>query len=197
MVRELIKHYQPFNEQEAFDKEAILSFIDRNPDYLLRTNPIAHFTVSSIVVNPAMDKIVFAHHNIYKSWGWLGGHNDGDDRLLNVALKETEEETGLVTLKPFDEEIFLLDTIYVPNHIKHGKHISDHLHLNATFLIIADETEPLVVNHEENSGVRWFAINEVLKFVNEPRMLPIYQKAFKKIALIKQARIDAVFSIAK
>lgn len=185
MLKQQIEAYQPFNEQEAFDKKAILSFIERNPDYLLRTNLIAHFTVSTIVVNKSMDKVLFAHHNIYKSWGWLGGHNDGDEDMLRVALKETEEESGLKQISAFSHEIFLLDTIYVPNHVKHGHHVSDHLHLNATFLVIADEEEKPVVNIEENSGVQWFPIQSVLQVVSEPRMIPIYQKAFQKIKLIK------------
>jgi 8-oxo-dGTP pyrophosphatase MutT (NUDIX family) len=192
MLREQIEAYQPFNEQEAFDKKAILAFIDRNPDYLLRSNLMAHFTVSTIVVNPAMDKVLFAHHNIYKSWGWLGGHNDGDEDMLNVAMKETEEESGLTKIKPYSKEIFMLDTIYVPNHIKHGKHVSDHLHLNATFLVIADESEKPIVNVEENSGVKWFPIATVLKIVHEPRMIPIYQKAFQRIALLKNLKVKTI-----
>ena len=192
MLKELIQAYQPFNEQEAFDKKAILSFIDRNPDYLLRSNLIAHFTVSTIVVNPSMDKVLFAHHNIYKSWGWLGGHNDGDEDMLRVAMKETEEETGLKKIKPYSKDIFMLDTIYVPNHIKHGKHVSDHLHLNATYLVIADENEKPVVNVEENSGVQWFPISTVLKIVHEPRMIPIYQKAFQRIALLKNLKVKTI-----
>lgn len=192
MLREQIEAYQPFNEQEAFDKKAILAFIDRNPDYLLRSNLMAHFTVSTIVVNPAMDKVLFAHHNIYKSWGWLGGHNDGDEDMLNVAMKETEEESGLTKIKPYSKEIFMLDTIYVPNHIKHGKHVSDHLHLNATFLVIADESEKPIVNVEENSGVQWFPIATVLKIVHEPRMIPIYQKAFQRIALLKNLKVKTI-----
>ncbi len=192
MLREQIEAYQPFNEQEVFDKKAILAFIDRNPDYLLRSNLMAHFTVSTIVVNPAMDKVLFAHHNIYKSWGWLGGHNDGDEDMLNVAMKETEEESGLTKIKPYSKEIFMLDTIYVPNHIKHGKHVSDHLHLNATFLIIADESEKPIVNVEENSGVQWFPIATVLKIVHEPRMIPIYQKAFQRIALLKNLKVKTI-----
>ena len=192
MLREQIEAYQPFNEQEAFDKKAILAFIDRNPDYLLRSNLMAHFTVSTIVVNPAMDKVLFAHHNIYKSWGWLGGHNDGDEDMLNVAMKETEEESGLTKIKPYSKEIFMLDTIYVPNHMKHGKHVSDHLHLNATFLVIADESEKPIVNVEENSGVQWFPIATVLKIVHEPRMIPIYQKAFQRIALLKNLKVKSI-----
>jgi len=181
MVKELIEAYVPYNEQEAFDKKAILEFIDKNDDFLDRSNLIAHFTVSSIVVNSSMTKILFAHHNIYKSWGWLGGHNDGDPDLLNVAIKETQEETGVQNLTPYHTDIFMLDTIYVPNHIKNGKHISDHLHLNATYLLIANEKEALVVNEKENSGVKWFDIETVLEVVHEPRMIPIYKKAFKKI----------------
>jgi 8-oxo-dGTP pyrophosphatase MutT (NUDIX family) len=188
MVKELLEAYIPYNEQEAFDKKAILAFIDNNPDFLERSNLIAHFTVSSIVVNKAMDKTLFAHHNIYKSWGWLGGHNDGDPDLLAVALKETEEETGVKTLTPFDGKIFMLDTIYVPNHIKNGKHISDHLHLNVTYLLIADETEKLTINEKENSGVQWFFIEQALSIVTEPRMIPIYSKAFEKVRLLAQRR---------
>jgi 8-oxo-dGTP pyrophosphatase MutT (NUDIX family) len=186
MIQKLISMYQPFNEQEAFDQKAMLSFIERNPDYLDRTNLVAHFTVSTLVVNQAMDHILFGFHNIYQSWGWLGGHNDGDPDLLRVALKETEEETGLKKIKPYSDHIFLLDTIYVPNHLKHGKHVSDHLHLNATFLIIADMQEPLQANPEEHAGVKWFPIATVLNEVKEPRMLPIYQKGFQKIALLKK-----------
>jgi 8-oxo-dGTP pyrophosphatase MutT (NUDIX family) len=192
MLREQIAAYQPFNEQEAFDKKAILAFIDRNPDYLLRSNLIAHFTVSTIVVNESMDKVLFAHHNIYKSWGWLGGHNDGDEDMLKVAMKETEEESGLKKIKPFSKDIFMLDTIYVPNHIKNGKHVSDHLHLNATYLVIADEREKPIVNVKENSGVQWFPISTVLKIVHEPRMIPIYQKAFQRIALLKNLKVKTI-----
>jgi 8-oxo-dGTP pyrophosphatase MutT (NUDIX family) len=185
VIKEQIRHYVPFNDQEQYDQEAILGFIERNPDFLLRSNPIAHMTSSSIVVNASMTKVLFAYHNIYQSWGWLGGHNDGDDNCLHVAVKETKEETGVKNVTPFSENIFMLETIMVPNHIKKGKHISDHLHLNITYLLVADETDPLFVNPDENSNVAWFLLDEALEKVTEPHMLPIYRKALKKIDLIK------------
>jgi hypothetical protein len=57
--------------------------------------------------------------------------------------------------------------------------------LNATFLLIASVTEQLVSKPDENQGVRWFLIDEVLNYVTEPRMIPIYQKAFIAIESIK------------
>lgn len=35
------------------------------------------------------------YHKIYNSWAWTGGHSDGDNDLLHVAMKEAKEETGI------------------------------------------------------------------------------------------------------
>jgi 8-oxo-dGTP pyrophosphatase MutT (NUDIX family) len=36
----------------------------------------------------------------------LGGHSDGDEDMLHVGLKETEEESGLTNIRPYSKEIF-------------------------------------------------------------------------------------------
>ncbi len=182
---EQIKGYIPCCEQEEVDKKAILDFIDRNPDILNRTNKVAHMTSSAIVVNENMTKVLFAYHNIYDSWSWVGGHNDGDSDCLHVAIKETMEETGVQTIQPHSNDIFAIDIIYVCNHIKNGEYIPDHLHLNVTYLLIADETEKLTIAVDENSDVKWFDIDEVIHEISEPRMVPVYQKLFHKIKNIK------------
>lgn len=184
-TKDMIRAYEPRNEQEAMDKRLIMEFLDNNDDALIRDNLAAHITSSAFVVNEAMDKIVFVHHNIYNSWSWVGGHNDGDDDLLHVAIKEAGEETGIKHIRPHTRDIFTLDVIYVQNHIKHGVYVPDHLHLNAAFLLIASEEDPLIVNPEENSGVRWFDLDIVLSHVSEARMMPVYQKAFDAIAAIR------------
>lgn len=176
-----LKEYQPVNEQEQKDKEAILGFIERNPDVLERTNLIAHLTSSAIVMNKALNKVLFAHHNIYNSWGWVGGHNDGDSDCLHVAIKEAKEETGVQNIYPYTEEILGIDIIYVSNHIKNDMYVSDHLHLNVTYLLIADEEDELKINVQENSGVRWFSVEEVFQYVSEDRMISVYQKLFEQV----------------
>jgi len=182
---EAIRNYRPNNEQEEADRRAILAFLDRNPDALLRTNEIAHLTSSAIVVNATMTKVLFAFHNIYQSWSWVGGHNDGDPDFLAVALREAKEETGVENIRPYSDDVFMLDVIYVQHHVKRGRFVSDHLHLNVTYLLIADETDNLRIKHDENAGVRWFPIDAVLDHVGEERMKPVYGKAFDAIRRIR------------
>jgi 8-oxo-dGTP pyrophosphatase MutT (NUDIX family) len=185
---EQLKTYKPFNEQEEVDKKLIVDFIDRNPDAYDRHNLVGHLTSSAIVVNERLDKVLFIHHNIYNAWGWVGGHNDGDRDFLRVALKEAQEETGVQSIEPYDQEILGLDVIYVENHIKNGVYVPDHVHLNVTYLLVADETDELVVNDDENSDVRWFNIDTVLDVVDEPRMIPVYTKLFQRIEEKKNKR---------
>jgi ADP-ribose pyrophosphatase YjhB (NUDIX family) len=186
MYRDLFKKYIPKSEQEERDLKLILDFIQKNDDALNRNNLAAHITSSAFVLNKDLTKVLFAFHNIYQSWSWVGGHNDLNPNLLEVAIKEAKEETGVVNIKPYSEDIFTIDVIYVSNHIKHGQYVPDHLHLNASFLLIADESDPLAVQKDENSDVRWFLIEEVKHYVSEPRMIPVYEKAFKIIKNLKK-----------
>ena len=50
-LREQIKNYKPYNEQEEKDKQTILKYIDTFDDVLTRNNEFGHFTASSWAVN--------------------------------------------------------------------------------------------------------------------------------------------------
>ena len=39
--------------------------------------------------------MVVVYHNINDGWIYPGGHADGEEKLLDVAIREVEEETGL------------------------------------------------------------------------------------------------------
>lgn len=185
MFKTIIEQYTPCNEQEIKDKEAMLTFIDKNSDALFRENTVAHFTSSAFIINKEKTKVLFAHHNIYNSWGWVGGHNDGDPDFLHVAVKEAKEETGVVNVEPYSNDIIGLDNIYVSNHIKHGKYVSDHIHMNVTYLLVASEEDLLQVKKDENSDVKWFNLEEALTIIDEPRMVPVYSKFLKYIKKLK------------
>ena len=92
-----IAAYLPQSEAEAAEKEIILDYIRRYPDtILLRENRAAHMTASGFILSADGKWVLMAHHNIYRVWAWTGGHADGEGDLLKVALKEAEEETGLI-----------------------------------------------------------------------------------------------------
>ena len=131
-IREEIKNYRPWNEQERQDQALILDFLATNPDAFYRSNLLAHMTVSAWVVNPQRTKTLMVYHRLYDSWSWTGGHADGEEDLLAVALREVREETGVQRLRPVTEDIYSLEVLTVDGHEKHGKFVPSHLHLNVT-----------------------------------------------------------------
>lgn len=177
-----IARYEPFNEQEQRDKQEILRFLERNDDAFLRQNRIAHMTASAWVVNPGRDKVLMVYHRIYDSWSWTGGHADGEEDLLSVALREVTEETGVTHVRPVLKEIFSLETVTVDGHEKRGEYVPSHLHLNVTYLLEADDSEALRVCEDENKGVAWFGLDEALQASTEPWFVKrIYGKLNEKL----------------
>ncbi len=177
-----IEHYKPFNEQEEMDKQLILDWIRNNPNAFSRENNVAHMTASAWVVNKDRSRVLMVYHNIYNSWSWLGGHADGETDLLAVALREVREEAGISHVRPVSEEIFSLESLTVDGHVKRGKYVSSHLHLNVTYLLEADSEEAVSIKADENSGVAWFSPEEALKKSTEPWFVEnVYSKLIKKM----------------
>lgn len=181
-----IKMYIPYNEQEKKDREVILKCIDKFEDILTRDNEVAHITSSGFVVNRARNRVLMVHHNIYKSWAWTGGHADGEEDLLRVAIREVNEETGVNNIHPVSSEIFSLDVLTVLGHIKKGRYVSPHLHLSVAYLLEADDREKLTVKEDENSGVKWIPIDKVNSYSNEPHMQKVYEKLIFKVKEIER-----------
>lgn len=181
-LKEQIEKYEPYNEQEKKDKETMLKYINTFDDVLTRNNEFGHFTASAWVLNKEKTKVLMIYHNIYKSWAWTGGHADGDVDLLGTAIREVKEETGVNNVKVLNDDIFSLEIICGNGHVKRGKYVSSHVHLNLTYLLEVDESEVLKVKPDENSGVKWINIEDVGKVSNEEWMIEnVYRKINEKL----------------
>ena len=181
MYREQIAAYQPRSEQEAADKQLILEYIDHFPDTILtRENRYAHLTSSGFIVNADATRVLMAHHDIYKVWAWTGGHADGEEDLLAVALREAREETGVEHIRPLSPAIASLDILPVWGHMKRGAWVSSHQHLNVSYLLVADEGDRLESRPGENSGVAWLEAGRLLELTNEWEMDPVYLKLLQR-----------------
>ena len=184
-----IAAYVPQDAAEAGDKAMILEYLRLFPDDILtRDNQIAHLTASGFVVNGDGTKVLMAHHDLYRVWAWTGGHADGDGDLLAVALREAREETGAVHVRPLSTAVASLDILPVWGHVKRGKWVPSHQHLNVTYLLTADEADSLRPRAGENSRVAWLPADRLLTYTNEWQMDGIYTKLLRRAgALLGQA----------
>ena len=181
-LKENLEEFEPYNEQEEVDKKIMLDYIRDFNDTLTRQNEYGHFTSSAFVLNKERTKILMVYHKIYNSWAWPGGHSDGDSNLLNVAMKEAKEETGIKNVIPIFKNIYSIEIISVNGHEKSEKYISSHVHLNVTYLLEADENEKIHIKEDENSGVKWVPIDNVLDLTSETWVRDrVYAKIIEKM----------------
>lgn len=181
-ILESIERYIPFNDQEERDRVLILRALREEKNIFSRENEAMHMTASAWVTNETQDRVLMAYHNLYDSWSWLGGHADGECDLLSVALREVCEESGITRVRPASEEIFSLEILTVDGHEKRGRYVPSHLHLNVTYLLIADEDDVLRIKPDENSGVKWFTPKGAVEASSEPWFRThIYTKLNEKL----------------
>ncbi len=176
----IIRAYQPDCAQEAADRHVMLTALERGEQLLTRENLVMHFTASAWIVNPPRTKALMVYHNLYDYWAWTGGHADGEEDLLKVALREAEEETG-ARVRLLRPGVYSLETLTVNPHIKRGKYVPAHLHLNLTYLLEADESDHLAIKPDENRGVAWFPLSDAVTTCSEPWMRPVYEKLNERL----------------
>ena len=157
-----IESYVPFGEYDAVAKQFILdSYHKYNGDIFTRDNVDVHAATSAWVVNPERTKVLMAYHNIYKCFAWFGGHNDGEQDCMKVAIEELVQESGINNYKILSPEIFFLFKDNVPEHIKNGKQVKEHFHAGPVYLFEVSEDETFRVKHDENSRIEWIPIADV------------------------------------
>lgn len=185
-----IKDYKPKSEREEKDRTHLLKM---NPEFIGNTRDKSyHFTTASIVVNHEITKILFVYHKIYNSWGWPGGHVEGDEELFTSALRELYEETGLRYVVPVLDEPISMELQTVESHKRRGEFVDAHFHINFTFGFFGREDDMLKLNKEETKGVAWLDIDKLDYYVSEDYMLPIYKEMIHRIKLVKEQGSEAL-----
>ncbi|MBS1542942.1 MAG: NUDIX hydrolase [Bacteroidetes bacterium] len=143
----------------------------QHPDAFQRTHLPGHITGSSFIVSEDLTQTVLVHHAKLNRWLQPGGHCDGDPDVVQTALREANEETGLKNLMLLHEEIYDLDIHRIPER----KDFPAHDHYDIRYVMRATLSEPIVVS-EESHDVKWIALKELEKYNNEAALLRLREK---------------------
>ena len=157
-------------EEEASVLETI-AFVEGHPDCLLRTCLPGHLTGSAWILSPDRRRTLLTHHGKLGKWLQLGGHADGDPDLLEVALREAREESGLSRLRVVDPRLFDVDRHWIPARGAEP----GHWHHDLRFLLEADPSEPLTLTHESRA-LAWVDVASVPALNPEESMARMVRK---------------------
>ena len=115
----LLKKHRTHSDEEKVFIPKFLDLLD-HPHAFLRTHLPGHITGSAWIIDPSKEFVLLTHHAKLNKWLEPGGHADGDEDVLNVALREAREETGLADLLLVQKEIFDID---IPVHEIDGRRL--------------------------------------------------------------------------
>ncbi len=169
----LLSRYKTHISAEVEMQNRLTLFVEQHPDCFARTLSIGHITGSAWVVNKARNRVFLLHHRKLDKWLQPGGHSDGDSNTLNVALRETQEESGVSAdfIYPVTSEIFDIDIHQIPER----KNAAAHLHYDVRFLLEMDDKQQLIISDESNE-LAWIELAKIQNYSNEESILRMVNK---------------------
>lgn len=170
-IKELLSRYKPYDGHNAQQFEKLYAFVDSQEIVLGKENPAGHITASAWIVDQEYKHVLLTHHVKLNRWLQLGGHTEEDETVVESALREAFEESGLHSIVMRSEEIFDLDIHEIPVH----GNTKSHYHYDLRFLMVASKEEPLSIS-EESHDLRWFELDEVMQYTEEASIVRMIDK---------------------
>jgi 8-oxo-dGTP pyrophosphatase MutT (NUDIX family) len=175
-ILELVQTYQNIYAEEAGHVLPLLDFLNNFAGEQLfdRKNFVGHLTASSYIINPQKDSLLLLKHKFLNRWLQPGGHIDpSDSSLVNAALREAEEETGIAAsgLQLINTNIFNVDSHTIPPNGK--KNEPQHVHHDVSFLFLCD-TIKINIDEAESTAGKWVPFSELKEDTS-------YERIIKKI----------------
>ena len=170
----LINALENYRTDYIEEKEFSIRFLDllKSDRAYHRDHLPSHITGSAWIIDETKQFTLLTHHAKLNKWLQTGGHADGEENVLNVALREAEEESGLKNFKLLQPTIFDLDIHLIPER----KDFPEHFHYDIRFLFEASMKEQIIIS-EESHDVAWKRIDEIDVLTNHnPSMIRMAEK---------------------
>ena len=183
LLRENLQNYRtPYEEEAEFTSEFLELTFDEQA--FKRERLEGHFTASAWIVNKRRTHSLLTLHGKLNRWLQLGGHADGNENLLEVAMTEAREESGLTSLRLVDKRIYDIDKHIIPQR----GDVPEHFHYDVRYLIEAELDEPLVISKESNdlAWINFDSIEDMIGF--NPSIVRMLEKTNKSEIIISWSK---------
>lgn len=154
LVSKLELYASAFAEEMEF-KDAFLKLLKEDRCFH-RDHLPGHITGSVFIIDETGSHALLTHHAKLNRWLQPGGHADGDENVLQVALREAEEETGLSEFKLLGDGLFDIDIHTIPAR----PDFPEHQHYDIRFLLQANRHDQLLIS-EESHNLAWVPFDEL------------------------------------
>lgn len=175
MKREKILHQlQQYQNEYPLEKimcDRFIDFVQSNPKCFLRELQIGHITGSAWLVDESGKNVLLTHHRKLNIWIQPGGHSDGNSNILEVALQEAVEETGLTQLQVISNAIFDIDIHEIPLH----KTTPAHYHYDVRYALRALGSTDFIVS-DESHDLAWVPVQNMADYNREESMMRMARK---------------------
>lgn len=142
----------------------LMAQVSRPGDLFARSNMDGHITTSALVLDRTQTHVLLIDHKAQKRWLQPGGHYESPGSLLDSAMREVAEETGvsdLVLHHALSGPTVPLDIDTHPIGARPEKGEGDHFHHDFIYLLMAESNADLTPQLEEVSGVRWLPVADM------------------------------------
>ncbi len=172
ILTKLLNDYQPGNQLEAGYKWRILEFLAKHQHNAYnRELLVGHITASAFLINSDASKFLLMHHKKIDRWLQPGGHCDGEIDVLNTAIKEAQEESGVEDIKAVSNQIYDIDIHPIPAY----KDVPSHEHFDVRFLLQTVSSDEFVKNNE-SLELRWIDFDSNIPLNLTPSIFRMIEK---------------------
>lgn len=150
----VVSRYCPSDERDRRSQAETLAWLKRGEPLTYPQNEGNHLTADGWLLSPDYSQVLLTFHHKFKLWVQLGGHVDAGETLIQAALREVREESGIATPELIQEEIFDLDVHSIDCYAG-----APHFHHDIRFLMRSPTWEFTI--SPESDDLRWFRPEDI------------------------------------
>lgn len=161
---EELRLYRAADAAEAHHHRAVLDLLSYGVEPFSRTQYVpGHVTGSAFIVDPSTKRLLLHHHKRLDRWLQMGGHLEPGESVLQAALREGSEESGLRDLQMMSDGVFDIDVHDIPA----AKGEPDHLHFDIRYVVRTSQPESIMIDRAESNELAWVDLDRAVSLMNE------------------------------